>query len=306
MTPRGDEQLARADRGSRCSICAGHTVAVGSKRSTTTTLTFELRQCTECGFAFVRDPISDFAALYDDAYYRGEGADRAVSYVHEVTHFQRSVRQYEWRGVVDVVESARRERGSEGAPRWLDFGCGAGGLVRYLARRGVDAYGFEEGHGRELALRQKLPILSADELEKSERFDVVTAIEVLEHVFDPLDVLRTIRRALKPGGLFFYTTGNPSGRSPSALLGWSYLVPEVHVSFYEPRTMSLALEKTGFRTFYPRSTGGYADIVRFKVLKNLGLRLQLPGGFPWGIRLLSPLIRNATGVLAHPWGIADQ
>ena len=53
-------------------------------------------------------------------------------------------------------------------------------------------------------------------------FDVVTAIEVIEHVLDPVAELRRIRALLRPGGLLFLTTGNAKPYS-KRLLTWGYL-----------------------------------------------------------------------------------
>ena len=75
---------------------------------------------------------------------------------------------------------------------------------------------------------------------------MVTAIEVIEHTLDPLAELRTIRGLLRPGGLLFLTTGNAAPFA-SDLLRWSYIVPEIHVSFFEPDTLERALVKCGFR-----------------------------------------------------------
>jgi hypothetical protein len=130
-------------------------------------------------------------------------------------------------------------------------------------------------------------------------FDVVTAIEVLEHVVDPLLVLSRIRSLLKTRGLFLYTTGNayPYRRK---LASWPYVIPEIHISFFEPGTMALALRKTAFK---PESTNfrpGYADIVRYKVLKNLRVRRQArwESLIPWS--LVSRAVDARYGLMGHP------
>ena len=76
--------------------------------------------------------------------------------------------------------------------RWLDFGCGNGGLVRYvLNHTGAQASGFEEGSIATAARELGIPILAAEALaDQAGAFDVVTAIEVIEHTLDPLAELR--------------------------------------------------------------------------------------------------------------------
>ena len=78
------------------------------------------------------------------------------------------------------------------------------------------------------------------------------------------------RKLLKPSGIFFRTTGN-SGPFSNRLLRWSYyVVPEVHISFFELRTLALCLTKTGFEPDHPGLVAGFEDIIQFKVLKALG------------------------------------
>lgn len=282
-------------------MCGTESGVAGSKQGRFVRVAFEIRQCPGCRFAYVRDPLTS-PELYDEAYYRGEGADPSVDYVYELEHPARTVRHYEWKGIVQVVE---RLIGPRASPvRWLDYGCGTGGLVRHAGAKGFDAWGFEEGQGVEFARRTAIPLLDRSALNGAPPFDVVTAVEVLEHVFDVREVLSSIRQVLAPGGLFFYTTGNPMGRQREKLVAWSYLVPEIHVSLYEPTTMERALQSTGFRSEYVAPSRGHAEIVRYKALKGLGIKGRWPLGFPWGLRAVSPLLRAATGVLAHPVGIA--
>jgi SAM-dependent methyltransferase len=86
-----------------------------------------------------------------------------------------------------------------------------------------------------------IPILSKDELEQAAgSFSVVTLIEVIEHIPDPLPFLRNVRRFLKPDGLLFLTTGN-SAPYRNRFLKWRHIHPEVHVSYFNPWNMRLAI-----------------------------------------------------------------
>jgi SAM-dependent methyltransferase len=285
-----------------CKICQGATEIVGEKQGELAKRKFTLIRCRSCHFAFVEDPWLDYAAIYDAAYYDGRGADPSVDYHFELEHPTRTVRRYEWSGIVEVV---RQLKGLTADTRWLDFGCGNGGLVRHVrAAVGCEAIGHEEGAIAADARKTGVAIVDRAELAAQEgTFDVVTAIEVLEHVVEPLEVLGQIRRLLRAGGVFFYTTGNALPQR-QRLLAWPYFVPEIHISLYQPSSMHEALQRTGFE---PRQLGyiaGWDQITAFKVLKNLGRRraIGLYRAIPW--QALTPLINRRYGMYDFPVGFA--
>src|SRR5262249_40504996 len=144
---------------------------------------------------------------YSAEYYAGRGADRLVDYLFELEYPRRSIRQYEWRGILKVIKSLVVLKPST---QWLDLGCGNGGLVRYVGEyEACRIVGFEGGWIRAKAAALGIPLVDQESLDRSTgTFHVVTAIEVLEHVEDPLAMLAEIRRMLRPGGVFFCTTGN--------------------------------------------------------------------------------------------------
>lgn len=266
-----------------CPICAHATAAAGTKHSSHAKRIFELRHCANCRFTFVGNPWVEYSEVYDEDYYRGRGSDPLVNYVNEMEHADDTIRNYEWMGVLKAVTQLKRV---DSQTKWLDFGCGNGMLSRYVKREtGANVVGFEEGWIAGQARKFGNLVIGPDELKAHYgTCDVVSAIEVLEHVVEPLQTLRTIRKLLKPGGLFFYTTGNAQPHR-GRITNWSYCMPEVHVSFYEPRTLELAFQRTGFRFEYRPYLDGYTDIIRFKALKSLGYhnRHWTEQRLPWSV-----------------------
>jgi 2-polyprenyl-6-hydroxyphenyl methylase / 3-demethylubiquinone-9 3-methyltransferase len=120
-----------------------------------------------------------------------------------------------------VAAHILRERGAQA--RVLDVGCGAGFLSNHLAAQGFDVTGVDASPGSlDVAARHdptgKAQYVLGDALSlpfAAASFDVVCAMDFLEHVEDPAAVVAEISRVLKPGGLFFFHTFN---RNPVAWL----------------------------------------------------------------------------------------
>jgi SAM-dependent methyltransferase len=246
------------------------------------------------------EPWTDYAQIYDETYYEGRGSDPSVDYAYEFEHPERTIRLYEWRGLTQAVAQLRPP-----PARWLDYGCGNGGLVRHArAHTPYDIFGFDTGSWANRARTSGLPILHEHDLREFEgTFDILTAIEVIEHCVDALDVLRQLRRLLRPGGILFLTTGNADS-APRDFTDWSYVSPEIHVSYFTPPAMTLALGQTGFEPFDRGMLPGWDDVIRFKVLKTFGMRRVnlLERLLPW--TFLARFADRKAGLSALPLGRA--
>jgi 2-polyprenyl-3-methyl-5-hydroxy-6-metoxy-1,4-benzoquinol methylase len=287
----------------RCRICGSLSEPVGTVWGSYSKRNYHLRRCTECSLAFLEDPWLEFDRIYDQRYYEGHGADSMVNYLFELDHPDRTIRGYEWAGIGLLAHELMG--GLEGL-RWLDYGCGNGGLVRYLnANTQASACGFDEGAIVAAARQRGIPIMSSEELAEHEgSFDVVTAIEVLEHTLEPLVTLRQMRRMLRPGGLLFLTTGNAEPFAEK-LTRWSYVKPEVHISYFQPKTLEVAMRDSGFRPERRRRSSAFDEILKYKVLMNLHLRRRnlLTDALP--ARLIAPAADRLRRVSAQPVGWAE-
>src|ERR1700722_239336 len=162
-----------------CPICDVRPRIVAPIDSSFSSIVFRLGVCEQCELALVLEPRTDYDEIYGSEYYEGRGADPKVDYVGDEN--PGSIREIEWNGVVQTVRDIARALQPEMHTfRLLDWGAGLGGLVRTAREHGLDADGLDEGYaaGTLEAKGLKAPPLS----DLRERYDVVTAIEVVEHL----------------------------------------------------------------------------------------------------------------------------
>ncbi|UPG93258.1 bifunctional 2-polyprenyl-6-hydroxyphenol methylase/3-demethylubiquinol 3-O-methyltransferase UbiG [Luteibacter aegosomatissinici] len=164
----------------------------------------------------------------------------------------------------------------------VDVGCGGGLLSEALARAGANVTAIDLGaklieiaklHLFESNLQVDYRVQSSDELAAAEpaSFDVVCCMEMIEHVPDPLVLIRDLAAMLKPGGQLFLSTLN---RTPAAfgaaIVGAEYLM-----------------------RLLPRGTHHYAQFLKPSevagMLRHAGLELEDISGLAY-----NPLTRNAS------------
>ena len=137
----------------------------------------------------------------------------------------------------------------------LDVGCGGGILSESMAARGATVTGIDMGeaplsvarlHLKESKLAVDYQRITAEELAEQSpaKFDVVTCMEMLEHVPDPSSVIAACGRLVKPGGHVFFSTINRNPKSwLMAIVGAEYvlnLLPKgthEYVKFIRPSEM---------------------------------------------------------------------
>ena len=120
--------------------------------------------------------------------------------------------------------------------RVLDIGCGGGILAEALAHHGAAVTAIDKAEAslsvaKLHLLESQLDISyldsTAEELAEAQpaQFDVVTCLEMLEHVPDPSSVVAACQRLVKPGGLVFFSTINRNPKSYLfAIIGAEYLL----------------------------------------------------------------------------------
>lgn len=192
-------------------------------------------QCRECGHAFSwpapgpEELVGAYREMSDDLYAEEE--------------------QCRARALMRAFHLATRD--AEAPGRVLDVGAATGILTRAARAAGWQVIGVEpsawavrearECHGTEL-FEGTLEELDAD----TRHFDVVTLIDVIEHVTDPRELARQARARLRPGGRLLVVTPDVTSMPARAMGRRWWHVRTAHVCLFSRRSLLALLEQEGF------------------------------------------------------------
>ncbi|MCX7638982.1 MAG: class I SAM-dependent methyltransferase [Pyrinomonadaceae bacterium] len=194
---------------------------------------FQIRECSKCLTIFIGHlPRLDESENYDSYY----------------TEANLKVPEFIYKRLSDLVESFSSYRQTN---RWLDIGFGAGALMQVAAELGWDVYGIEVSKSAvEQAKNLGFKVFHGELHEANYEdgfFDVVTASEILEHLYEPQKLLNEVHRVLRPGGLFWATTPSSRGITPRFLgIDWTVVSPPEHLQIFSKRGVLIMLKNAGF------------------------------------------------------------
>lgn len=214
--------------------------------------TMRVVKCTLCGF-YYSDPMpfwddSDLQVLYDSEYF----GDESVWWHQARTELDPRRR----------LDAIARERAG-GGPRLLDIGCGQGYVLQHALQRGWDVCGLEPSKtwARKTATRLGVEVCAQSVEEANlpaSTFDIVFSDSVIEHLADPMGMMKLTRRVLKPGGMAYLVTPNAHAlvnhfRRLAFRLAGSHRSPYIeplcspyHVIGFTAHSLSVLAERAGF------------------------------------------------------------
>ena len=150
------------------------------------------------------------------------------------------------------------DRVSLSGKRVLDVGCGGGILTESLAAQGANVMGIDAAeapisvaklHRYESNIQVEYALTTIEELEATspEPFDVITCLEMLEHVPDPRSVVASCRRLLKNDGHLFLSTINRNPKSYLfAIVGAEYILNMLPKGTHDYDKLITPAELSGF------------------------------------------------------------
>jgi predicted metal-dependent phosphoesterase TrpH/SAM-dependent methyltransferase len=171
--------------------------------------------------------------------------------LYEKEHEARSANQ------AKIINNLRKLGARKG--KLLDVGCATGGLLEQASSRGFQPYGIElSDWAVEVARKRVLNVLNKtiDEAGfKRETFDIVTCIDVIEHVDTPRELVENIKEVLKTGGLLCIVTPDRAS-FVARLLGekWWHIRND-HIYYFSEETLCLLVESLGFEVLEVKRYG---------------------------------------------------
>lgn len=193
-------------------------------------VTGEIWRCQDCGFMQVvdiPDALAHYEQLRDPAYERGR-AERAIQ-------ADRLLR---------TIQSIRP------VGRLLDIGCASGVLVERALKWGYTAQGVEPSRWlHKIAIDRGLPVHlgTFPHPDLPGPYDIVILMDVVEHLHDPLTLLRAVRACVVEDGLVVIATPDVSSLAARVLGSkwWGYRI--AHLGYFSHDTLARVMRRAGFR-----------------------------------------------------------
>lgn len=194
-----------------------------------------LVRCRSCGFTFsiLIPTAEDYARVYGSYDYVSEDSARTERNREREAAVVASLLPYKHTGNV------------------IDIAAGAGRFLEHFKAHGFSCYATEfDSRLEELLVRKGFTVVpggTMPEVAKG-KFDVAIFTEIIEHINNPMVVLRALEELLRPGGCIYVTTPNFNSLE-RRLLGadWGMICWPEHITYWTPRSLDLAMRRAGFR-----------------------------------------------------------
>ena len=217
---------------------------------------YRIMMCNNCSFVFTvplrsRKQMNKFYCTFD------------YSSSNEVE----SIIRKDAKRSLTYIEKYVRKKG-----KLLDVGCGRGYFLDEARKTGWRIYGIDYSDNLINYAKNTL-LLNVQRgdmfhFRSKQRFDVVTLNQVIEHVFNPNDLIKKCYELLKPGGVIYVATPNiGSVAAKVARENFDHLIPPEHLGYFSKRTLSAVLQRNHFRALYLGSWSYAVDLAG--ILKRL-------------------------------------
>ena len=207
-----------------------------------------LYTCRACRLSFV-DPVPDSTKVYGEDYF--SGARKGFGYVDYDTDKEPMVPAF--KKYLNLIE-----RFSKGK-RILDVGAATGFFLRIAKDAGFDPYGVElSAYAAGRATEKGIPTITGtlSDVPATAPFDVITMLDVIEHVSNPVAEITKANELLQRGGLLVINTPD-IGSLYARLMGprWHLIVPPEHLFYFNRANIRTLLEQKCFEVLVVSTVG---------------------------------------------------
>jgi len=222
-----------------CKVCGSASLVIEPSQT-------DLVRCPQCDFVFAAHSYTpeELKALYGELYSRGGEYDMHLKQLDSLRSRGRTRIGFDRETVLNALLAQHPKT-------VVEMGAGVGIVAAWLRSKNINYRGFEfdpeiAGQAHQIGF----PIQQGDHnnfRQLPEPVDAIVAFEVIEHVQDISDCFDSIRGALKPGGLFAFTTPNYDKRlnnPDTRVLGQPG--PPIHLNFWNAKSLRDTLQRYGF------------------------------------------------------------
>jgi 2-polyprenyl-3-methyl-5-hydroxy-6-metoxy-1,4-benzoquinol methylase len=212
-------------------------------------------RCQECNFVFCPDAenIGHFYEEMEDSEYVSSDKTRLM----QSNEILNAVSQFKTEG------------------NFLDYGAGIGNLVEVATNKGFTAVGFEisksfilEANSRGRNISNDVDVIKQDKF-----YDVITLIDVIEHVTNPRELLLDLKKALKADGILVVVTPNINSTIAKLMRGKWHHYRIAHVGYFDTCTLGLLAEQIKMLNIFKKYPNWYFEKEYiFNRIDNIGLR----------------------------------
>lgn len=223
--------------------------------------TGEIYKCQNCGFLQCSDltNVLQFYEQLEDYSYEEGRAERAL----QAQKLLKIVQKYQPHGQL------------------LDIGAGSGILVEQALKIGYQAEGVEPSKWLQKQAQQyELPVYlgTFPHSELKDSYDIVTVVDVIEHVSNPVNLLSNIYDIISEQGILIVVTPDVDSFM-ARFLGWKWWHFRIaHIGYFNQNTLNMALAKLGFELLNMKRPTWYftADYLFERVMKYLPSFVRIP------------------------------
>lgn len=226
--------------------------------------------CKMCGKEMILDFSREGYELYKcpKCLFRQIHMDKMKSgFIYEAEYYENS--KYRDNVALDKENSRRAKllkRYAKEGSRIVDYGCGSGEFVNYVGHD-YDIYGCDLSPGAVEVAKRRFPnhrdcfFLPDEFYEKNEKFDAFCLWDVIEHIENPDQLIRSLRKMLVNNGIIILSTPDIGALFAKITKShWPFMTPPDHLCFFSKRSIQYFARKNGFNVCEWFARGKWVNI----------------------------------------------